>query len=142
MVLRIFNLLKIKSVSQNSRMRNNQLIAAMSIEVWTIISLGIDNTKLRVSVNLNWEKLKQNNIRYFEKIFLMIGALHRMTSLKISKESFLEYDLVLQGSCEIFFKKFVCCLYTFYVFILFKTRYNRKYKLTWPILAKFGIKLL
>ena len=58
----------------------------------------------------------------------MIGALHRTTSLKISKESFLEYDLVLQGSCEIFFKNLsvVCILFTFLSYSKRDTSENRK----------------
>ena len=36
-------------------MRNKQPIVAMSIYLWTIVSLGINNTKSRVSVNLNYK---------------------------------------------------------------------------------------
>ena len=87
----------------------------MSIKGWTIVSIGICNKKLRVSLNLNWENLKQNSIRYFEKEFLIIRCTASYDVAENMKGKFFGIRPCVQRLKW----EFVWCLYTFYVFIYF-----------------------
>ena len=67
---------QIKSANQNSRMRNHKLIVVMSIYLWTIVSLGINNTKSRVNVNLNYENFFRCLYTFLHFHLLMKNEIH------------------------------------------------------------------